>query len=88
MQYALDPAGDLLSAFLIAAVPGDVVDEDANPDRGRFPADLEIFRPCLVEDRDHVEPGQPDALVVIGDPRCELVFLLIAEDPARVMNRP
>jgi hypothetical protein len=33
MQYALDPAGDLFSAFLIGAVPGDVVDEDANPDR-------------------------------------------------------
>ena len=53
---------------------GDVVDEDANPDQGRFPADIEIFGPCLVEDRDHVEPGQPDPLVVIGDSRCELVF--------------
>src|ERR1700730_10306927 len=33
MQYAFDPAGDLFLAFLIGASPGDVVDEDPNPDR-------------------------------------------------------
>src|SRR5262249_12269911 len=46
------------------------------------------FGACLVEDRDHVEPGQPDPLVVIGDPRGELVFFLVAEDSGRVMNCP
>src|SRR5271165_1622612 len=87
-QDAPDPAGDQLSAFLIGAAPGDVVDDDANPDRELFASDIEILGSRLVEDRDHVEPGQPDLLVVIGDPRCELVFLLLAEDAWRVMNRP
>jgi hypothetical protein len=75
LQHAVDPAGRSAAGLLVGVVPGDVVNGDTNPDRAWFPADIEVLGPRLVEQRGHVEAGQTDLFVMVGDAGGKLMLV-------------